>query len=66
MSEHRDRDDDSHLMGRLKSQTDGNAVQQTVQAEHAGGKAATRRGVAVKQQNPIQHQVEQEAEGGPR
>ena len=66
MGEHRDRNDDSHIMGSLECKPDGNAVEQAVQTQHGGGNAAARRRVAVKQQNPVQNQVAQESQGGPR
>ena len=49
-----------------EGEADGDAVKQTVQAQDGGGESAARRGIAVKQQNPIQHQVKQKAEGSPR
>ena len=58
--QHRNRHDDSDIARGLESQTDGDSIQQTVQAEHAGGERSARRGLAVKQQDAIQHQVGQE------
>jgi len=53
-----DRDDDADDSRGLKGQTDGDAVHNAMNAQHGGGEAAAMRGIAVKRQDSVEHQVE--------